>query len=66
VQVWDVAAEKAIKMMRWRSRRVNALAWNRDVVSSGNNGCILEHDTRTSSLAAERRLVGHQGQVSMK
>jgi deoxycytidylate deaminase len=67
VEVWDVAAEKRIKMMRCRSRRVGALVWNRDVVSSGiNDGRILEHDVRMSSLAADRRLVGHHGEVSMK
>jgi cell division cycle 20-like protein 1 (cofactor of APC complex) len=53
--------------MRDRSRRVGALTWNRDLVTSGNcEGLILERDTRTPSLVADRRLVGHQQKVSRK
>jgi cell division cycle 20-like protein 1 (cofactor of APC complex) len=53
--------------MKGPSGRVDALAWNGDVLTSGNyNGLILERDVRTPSLDLERRSVFHEGEVSRK
>jgi cell division cycle 20-like protein 1 (cofactor of APC complex) len=65
VQVWDIVVNKRIKMLQGHAGRVGALAWNENVLSSGSlDGPILQRDTRTPSLVAERRLVGHQQEVS--
>jgi WD40 repeat protein len=65
--VWDVAANKQLNKMEGRLGRVCSLAWNGDVLSSGSSDTlILQHDVRMSSFAAERRLVGHEGEVSRR
>jgi cell division cycle protein 20 (cofactor of APC complex) len=51
VQVWDVVQSNLIKVMKGQSGRVDALAWNGDVLTSGSyNGLIMEHNVRTHSL----------------
>lgn len=60
VQVWDVAQKNLIKEMQGQSGRVDALAWNGDVLTSGSyDGLILERDVRTPSLVLERRSIFH-------
>jgi cell division cycle 20-like protein 1 (cofactor of APC complex) len=64
VQVWDVAAGRRITVMQRHSARVSALAWNGDAISSGSlDKYILQHDARTPSSVAERRLAGHEQEV---
>lgn len=64
VTVWDVAANKQVNKLHGHSARVGALAWNGDLLSSGSRDrLILQRDTRTPSVAPERRLAGHRQEV---
>jgi hypothetical protein len=43
--IWDVAADKLIKIIDGHSGRLGALAWTGDTVLSGSReGRILQHD----------------------
>jgi hypothetical protein len=65
VQVWDVVQSNLIKVMQGQSGRMDALAWNGDVLTSGSyNGLIMEHNVRTPSLVLEIPSVFHEGEVS--
>jgi cell division cycle 20-like protein 1 (cofactor of APC complex) len=67
VQVWDIVVKKQIKIIPGHARRVGTLAFNGNVLSSGSQDTlILQRDIRTPSHVAERRLVGHQQEVSRK
>jgi cell division cycle 20-like protein 1 (cofactor of APC complex) len=67
VQVWDVAVGRRIVKMKGHSGRVGAVAWNRDLVSSGSRaGSIVQRDIRVPSPAVERELVGHTKEVSRR
>lgn len=65
MQVWDTVVNRQLKMMQGHAGRVGTLAWNGNILSSGSQDTfILQHDMRMPSLVAERRLVGHQEEVS--
>ena len=47
VQLWDVQASKLLRTMNGHSERVNALAWNNHILSSGSKDTtIINHDVR--------------------
>ena len=61
--IWDVESKSRLRTMRDVPSRIGSLAWNRQLVSTGNrDGSIHNHDVR---LAQSRTgdLVGHEGDV---
>ena len=55
VQLWDVQAQKQVRVMEGHSSRVGALAWNNHILSSGSNDTtIINHDVRIANHAVGR------------
>jgi len=64
VNIWDVETQKLTCTLRGHTSRVSAMDWNMDVLSSGSRDrFILQRDTRSSSVSADRRLAGHFQEV---
>ncbi|EGC30928.1 hypothetical protein DICPUDRAFT_157280 [Dictyostelium purpureum] len=64
VQIWDVTKKKKIRELQGHSSRVNSLAWNNYILSSGGKDkVILNHDVRSSENSFASRLVGHRHEI---
>jgi cell division cycle 20-like protein 1 (cofactor of APC complex) len=63
VQVWDVAAEKLVRVYHGHEGRVGALAWTNSLLSSGSKDrIILNRDLRDKTDFVSR-LAGHKQEV---
>lgn len=64
VQIWDVTAQKMIKVMEGHNARIGTLAWNGDILSSGSRDrFIFQRDIRTPTIHPDRKLMGHRQEV---
>ncbi|XP_075243104.1 LOW QUALITY PROTEIN: fizzy-related protein homolog [Convolutriloba macropyga] len=64
VQIWDVSTQKRICELSGHAARVASLAWNGDLISSGSRDrSILQRDTRSPRVVADRKLNGHKQEV---
>ena len=56
--------QKRLCELSGHAARVASLAWNGDLISSGSRDrSILQRDTRTPAVVAERKLHGHKQEV---
>lgn len=47
IEIWDVEAERRLRIMRGHTQRVNSLAWNAHMLTSGSkSGLIFHSDVR--------------------
>ncbi|KAF2070608.1 hypothetical protein CYY_008065 [Polysphondylium violaceum] len=63
VQIWDVTKKQKIRELGGHNQRVNAMAWNNHILSSGGKDkVILNHDVRSSENYSSK-LIGHKHEV---
>ncbi|KYQ89993.1 WD40 repeat-containing protein [Tieghemostelium lacteum] len=63
IQIWDVTKKKKIRELKGQTQRVNALAWNSHLLSSGGKDkVILHHDVRDPSNFSQK-LIGHKHEI---
>ena len=63
VQIWDVAAQKAMRTLRGHTDRISTLKWNNHILASGSRaGDLFLHDVRLPDPLVGR-LEGHVQEV---
>lgn len=61
IEIWDAESERKLRVMRGHSQRVNCLAWNAHMLTSGSkSGLIYHHDVRVPQHHVGT-LNGHSG-----
>jgi cell division cycle protein 20 (cofactor of APC complex) len=59
IQIWDVKAQKKLRVLRDHSSRVNCLSWNfHELSSGGQNGLIAMNDLRIAESTIHK-FIGH-------